>query len=144
MHKNPIWDPTWSKMASQNGRRPAIFSGFSWYLLQNASGEAPVPPKSLRINKRHDVCVTCFMQCCTHTCCTCGLAAQLYLSSLGKVRMLTQYPQIAWGCGDDPTQASSIRTMKWHNQQKCWCVYLIKNPISKRGATFQFYRMWKL
>ena len=37
----------------------------------------------------------------------------LYLPSLGKVNMVTQYPQIAWeivwGCGDDPPQASSIR-----------------------------------
>ena len=30
---------------------------------------------------------------------------ELYLLSLGKVKMLKQYPQIAWGCGDDPPQA---------------------------------------
>jgi len=60
-----------------------------------------------------------------HTFCTCGLASrvhgkshcnysrrELYLLSLGKVKMLTQCPQIAWGvvwrCCDDPPQASSI------------------------------------
>ena len=35
----------------------------------------------------------------------------MYLTRLGKVKMLTQAPQIVWGCSDDPPQASSIIIM---------------------------------
>ena len=33
---------------------------------------------------------------------------ELYLPRLGRVKMLKQYTQIVWGCGDGTLQASSI------------------------------------
>ena len=35
MHKNQIWDPKWSKIASQNGLRPLMFWCLLWHRLRS-------------------------------------------------------------------------------------------------------------
>ena len=45
MHKNQIWDPNCSKIASQNGLRPLMFWCLVWHCLRSCLWEAPGPPK---------------------------------------------------------------------------------------------------
>ena len=46
MHKNQIWDPKLSKIASQNGVEPLTFWGLDQHCLRSCLWEAPGPPKS--------------------------------------------------------------------------------------------------
>ena len=112
MHKNQILDPKCSKIASQNGVRPLIFGCLFWHCLQSCLWEAPGPPKIItKSSKKHDLSVNCswtsaFVAAwvmfsrknsqrshCNYS------RLELYLPSLGKVKMVTQYAQIAWaGC----------------------------------------------
>ncbi len=91
-----------------------MFWGLVWFPLRSCLREAPGPQKSSRNRKGNKICVASFfhelLHLLQHTFCTCGLAGrvhgeshcnysrlELYLLTLGKVKMLTQYPQIALG-----------------------------------------------
>ena len=125
MHKNQIWDPKWSKIAS---RKAYPGSNFLRAVSVPSSRLPPGGPRTPKIMTKsqktqflnhfvhahlhllqHTFCLARRIQGESH-CNNSRLA--LYLPSLGKVKMLTQSLQIAWGvvwgCGDDPPQASSI------------------------------------
>ena len=55
MHKNQIWDPKCSKIASQNGLRPLIFLCLVWHRLRSCLWEAPGHPKSWPNRKKNRI-----------------------------------------------------------------------------------------
>ena len=137
-------------------RSLALPTGTSFVLFcKLLPGGSRTPPNHRKIAKKNKMIASSLhtlVHLLQHTFCICCLRRrvhgkyhsknyrlELYLPSLRKVKSLTENPQIAWGCGDDTSQASSI------NQKLKSCTKVPGVELSIMFDPFFFFdaHVWK-